>query len=113
MLLFFDFGTGEIFLIILMVFLVFGPSKIPEIARSLGKTINEVKRASSDIKNELDKEIRKIDREEKLKEYQKLQQQEAVNPNVNEEVPPAEEKDTSANISDNVPLGKRQPRNNI
>lgn len=68
-LLLFDFGTGEIMLVMLAVLLVFGPGKIPEIARNLGKFINEIKRASEDIKTEINREADRIDREKKLDEY--------------------------------------------
>ena len=68
-LLFFDFGSGEIMLIVLAIFLIFGPDKIPEMARNLGKFINEVKRASEDIKTEINREADKKEREKKLKEY--------------------------------------------
>ncbi|MBU2555769.1 MAG: twin-arginine translocase TatA/TatE family subunit [Bacteroidetes bacterium] len=67
---FFDFGSGEIFLVVLAIILVFGPSKIPEIARGLGKFINEVKRASEDIKTEINKESDRQEREKKLAAYQ-------------------------------------------
>ena len=69
-LLFFDFGSGEILLIVLAIFLIFGPDKIPEMARSLGKLINDVKRASEDVKTEINKEADRKDREKRLKEYQ-------------------------------------------
>ncbi len=68
-LLFFDFGSGEILLIIIAVFLIFGPSKIPEMARGLGKFINEIKRASEDIKTEINREADRQEREKKLAEY--------------------------------------------
>lgn len=68
-LLFFDFGSGEILLIVIVVFLIFGPSKIPEMARGLGKFINEVKRASEDIKTEINREADRQEREKKLSEY--------------------------------------------
>jgi len=68
-LLFFDFGSGEILLILLVVFLIFGPDKIPELARSIGKVINDVKRASEDIKTEINKEADRKDREKRLEEY--------------------------------------------
>jgi len=69
-LLFFDFGSGEVMLIVLVIFLIFGPDKIPEMARGLGKFINEVKRASEDIKSEINREADKKEREKKLKDYQ-------------------------------------------
>ena len=68
-LLFFDFGSGEILLIVIAVFLIFGPSKIPEMARGLGKFINDIKRASEDIKHEINREADKQERDKKLKEY--------------------------------------------
>ena len=70
-LLFFDFGSGEILLIVIAIFIIFGPSKIPEMARGLGKFINEIKRASEDIKTEINREADRIDREKKLDEYKK------------------------------------------
>ncbi len=68
-LLLFDFGAGEIMLVVLAVLLVFGPGKIPEIARNLGKFINEIKRASEDIKTEINREADRIDRDKRLAEY--------------------------------------------
>jgi len=68
-LLFFDLGSGEIMLIIIVIFLVFGPSKIPEMARGLGKFINEIKRASEDIKTEINREADRLEREKRLEEY--------------------------------------------
>lgn len=69
-LLFFDFGSGEILLIVIAVFLIFGPSKIPEMARGLGKFINDIKRASEDIKSEINREADRQERDKKLSEYQ-------------------------------------------
>ncbi len=44
---------AEIFVIILVVVLLFGAKKIPELARGLGKGMNEFKKATHDIKREL------------------------------------------------------------
>jgi len=76
-LLFFDFGSGEILLILLVAFLIFGPDKIPEMARNIGKFINDIKRASEDIKTEISREGDRKDREKRLAEYEaKLAMQE-------------------------------------
>jgi len=56
-------------LVVLAILLVFGPGKIPEIARNLGKFINEIKRASEDIKTEINREADRLDREKRLTEY--------------------------------------------
>ena len=46
-------GGPEIFIIILIVVMVFGADKIPEIARGLGKGMRQVKEATNDIKKEI------------------------------------------------------------
>ena len=46
-------GGLEIFIIILIVVMVFGADKIPEIARGLGKGMRQVKEATNDIKKEI------------------------------------------------------------
>ena len=51
-LLFFDISTGEIFIILMVLFLVFGPQRMPEIARKVGKAINQLKQATSDLTKE-------------------------------------------------------------
>ena len=61
--LFFDISTGEIVIILMVVFIVFGPSKIPELSKKLGRGIYEIKRASNEIKREIDTEVRKLERD--------------------------------------------------
>ena len=61
-LLFFNISGAELVIIMLVLFIVFGPSKIPEIAKKLGRALYEVKRASSDIKREIDTEIKRVER---------------------------------------------------
>lgn len=53
---FFNISGGEIFIIMIVVFLIFGPDKIPEIARWVGKGMGEIKRATSDIRDEISRE---------------------------------------------------------
>ncbi len=59
-LLFLDISGGEILLILIVVFIVFGPGKIPEIARKLGKGLNEVKKASNQIRDEINREVNTV-----------------------------------------------------
>jgi len=49
----FGLGPLEIGVILLVVLLLFGAKKLPELARGLGKGIREFKKASSDIKDEV------------------------------------------------------------
>ena len=46
------FGMGELVLIFLIVLLLFGAAKLPEIARSLGKAIKEFKKAGKEFESE-------------------------------------------------------------
>ncbi len=46
-------GTGELILILAIALIVVGPSKLPELGKALGKTINEFKNFSKDIKEDL------------------------------------------------------------
>lgn len=59
-LLFFNISGGEIFIIVLAIYLILGPKKIPELARKLGKTINQFRRATDDIKREITRETSNI-----------------------------------------------------
>lgn len=52
-LLLFNLGGGELFVIILFIIIFFGAKKIPELARGLGKGIREFKNATSDIQKEI------------------------------------------------------------
>ena len=54
--LFFDVSGGELMVIVLVVFLVFGPDKMPEIARKIGKVMNDMKKASNDLTREFRQE---------------------------------------------------------
>lgn len=49
-------GMGELILIFLVVLLIFGANRIPEIARGIGKGIREFKDATNEISRELDSE---------------------------------------------------------
>lgn len=49
----FGIGGGEFFVIILIVLMLFGSDKIPEIARTLGKGFQQLKNATNDIKGEI------------------------------------------------------------
>ncbi len=60
-LLFFNISGGEIVIIIIAVFLVFGPKKLPEVARNVGKAINQLKNATEDIKKDIMEEVNNIE----------------------------------------------------
>jgi len=55
-------GIPEMIIIAVVALIFFGPRKLPELGRSLGKSLAEFKRASNDLKNSLDDEIRQEER---------------------------------------------------
>lgn len=51
----FGIGGGELIFIMFIVLMLFGSDKVPEIARTLGKTMAQIKNATNDIKTEIQK----------------------------------------------------------
>ena len=51
-------GMPELIIIMVIALIIFGPRKLPELGRSLGRSLSEFKRASNELKNTLDEEIR-------------------------------------------------------
>ncbi len=64
----FGLGGGEILLILVVGLILFGPGKIPEIARSLGKTVHAFRKASLELTTAV---TREIEEEKKVLDVQK------------------------------------------
>lgn len=73
-------GMPELIVIFIIALIIFGPRRLPELGRSLGKSINEFKKASNDLRNSLEEEI-------KLEEHKTQAQAQTVQPQV-QPVPP-------------------------
>ncbi|RHW38951.1 twin-arginine translocase TatA/TatE family subunit [Neobacillus notoginsengisoli] len=56
-----NIGVPGMILILVVALIVFGPNKMPEIGRALGRSIREFKRASEGLTDEIKKEINKTD----------------------------------------------------
>ena len=52
----FKLGMGELVVILIIVLLLFGASRLPEIARSMGKALKEFKKAGREIKEDIESE---------------------------------------------------------
>ncbi|MGA2586626.1 MAG: TatA/E family twin arginine-targeting protein translocase [Candidatus Aminicenantales bacterium] len=53
----FGLGLPELILIFAIALIVFGPKKLPEVGRSIGKAIREFKRTTEDIKGKFEEQI--------------------------------------------------------
>jgi TatA/E family protein of Tat protein translocase len=51
-------GIPELLLIFFVILIVFGPRRLPEIGRTLGKALGEFKKATDDLKNTIEREVR-------------------------------------------------------
>ena len=63
-------GMPELLVIFVIALLVFGPRKLPELARALGKSINEFKRATSELQDTVEREIEQEQRRPAAKSNQ-------------------------------------------
>lgn len=58
-------GMPELIIILVIALIIFGPRKLPELGKSLGRSINEFKKASTDLQNTLEQEIKIEEQKEK------------------------------------------------
>ena len=61
-------GMPELIIIFVIALIIFGPRKLPELGRSLGKSIAEFKKASNELKSTLEEEIRLEEQRSTLEE---------------------------------------------
>jgi len=59
-----NLGFPEMIFLVILAFMLFGPKRLPEIARQLGKFVAEFKKASNDFQSQIHQEIRKLELDE-------------------------------------------------
>ena len=64
----FGLGAGEILIILVIAFLLFGPKQLPEIGRQVGKAVKGLKETADDLKKTVEPEINLIQQEMKTVE---------------------------------------------
>jgi sec-independent protein translocase protein TatB len=62
------FGVGDTLLIVVIALIVFGPKKLPEISRQIGKLLYEFRKASNDFKFQIEEELRAAEQAERQKQ---------------------------------------------
>lgn len=56
-----NLGLPEMIFIFLLALIIFGPKKLPEVGRQIGRALNEFKRASNEFKSHIESEISQLD----------------------------------------------------
>ena len=64
-------SVPHMIVVFLVVLVVFGPQKLPELARSLGKLMAEFRKASTDFKSAFEEEMRDLERQARVAELRK------------------------------------------
>ncbi len=70
-----NFGfSGEMLFLFFLALILFGPKKLPEIGRQIGRMMNEFRRASNEFRSQIESEINALERETKPQILPPLQQ---------------------------------------
>jgi Tat protein translocase TatB subunit len=82
-----DMNFSETIFLFFIALLVFGPKKLPEIARQVGKALNEFKRASNEFKAQIEAEISQLELQELKSKDFKLQESNLGTPEQDKQQP--------------------------
>ena len=86
----FGLGAGEILIILIIAFLLFGPKQLPEIGRQVGKAVKGLKETADDLRQSVEPEVNLIQQEVKMVEQDFQASIKDVEEQVNAVTAPAE-----------------------
>jgi sec-independent protein translocase protein TatA len=71
----FGLGLPELIVIFVIALLIFGPKKLPDLGRSVGRAMAEFKKASEDFKESMHEEMKEVEKNVQLDELKKIGQE--------------------------------------
>jgi sec-independent protein translocase protein TatB len=105
----FGIGTTEILIILVVALIVIGPTKLPEVAKTLGKALGEFKRMSSDVKRTIDLEAEQAEEAARTKAADKelsAQKKSASSKKAAAKAEVVDDEDGSKDVADSGATGK-------
>lgn len=101
----FGLGLPELIVIFVIALLIFGPKKLPDLGRSVGRAMAEFKKASEDFKESMREEMKEVEKTAQVDELKKIEQimksgpQQAAEPKQDTD---AKEKDKEKEPKENI-----------
>ena len=98
----FGLGAGEILIILVIAFLLFGPKQLPEVVRQVGKAVKGFKDTAEDLRKSVEPELNMIQQEVKTVEQDFQASIKDAEEQINAVTTPAEKSDDSKGSSNQV-----------